>query len=231
MNQQKHFWWQKFLPYPSFVGFLLLKIALRRYSKFQRPPSWIMRKALLTNDLWRLLAPNFGTFLRWWFGPHTWIFNSKFSSRIRDFGIQNPVSGKQNFKEQIFLENPWLCNPKSSLWNTEFQGGLGFTVHERKTVKLGGRGCKSFLIHAMSYISNLFSALCQSAFFIAWQSGHGFSLVVLVNSCYVLSNYQVDRSSAMWVRRIHLRMDVTKTHLQNHSCGQKHRLCADLSKW
>ena len=50
---------------------------------------------------------------------------------------------------------------------TEFQGSLGFTVHERKRMKQGGRVCKSFLIHAMSYIPNLFSALCQSAFFMA----------------------------------------------------------------
>ena len=78
MNQHKHFLWQTFLPYPSFVGFFPLKIALRRYSKFQRPPSWIICKALLTNDLWRLLGPNFGTFLRWWYGPHTGIFTANF---------------------------------------------------------------------------------------------------------------------------------------------------------
>ena len=171
---------------------------------FKIPAATILNNMQSTIDEWVMTVArsNFGTFLRWWFGPHTWIFNSKFSSRIRDFAIQNPVSGIQNFKEVLDL--PYM--------------------------KLGGRVFKSFLTHAMSYISNLFSALCQSAFFIAWQSGHGFSLVV-VDSCYILSNYQVDRSSAMWVRGIHLRMDVTKTHLQNHSCRQRHRLCADLSKW
>ena len=70
------------------------------------------------------------------------ISKSKFFSRIRDFAIQNPVSGIQNFKEVLDL--PYM--------------------------KLGGRVCKSFLIHTMSYIPNLFSALCQSAFFIAWST-------------------------------------------------------------
>ena len=37
------------------------------------------------------------------YGGDTWIFNSKFSSRIRDFAIQNPVSGIQNFKEVLDL--------------------------------------------------------------------------------------------------------------------------------
>ena len=60
-------------------------------------------------------------------------------------------------------------------------------VLDLRYMKLGGRVSKSFLTDTMSYIPNLFSALCQSAFLIAWQSGHGFSLVV-VDSCYILPN-------------------------------------------